>query len=94
MLATGLDGIDHNRPLPDAVEEDLYKFDEAQLASLNIDVLPSSLYEAIQEMKENALIREVLGEHLFRRYVRVKTREWSEFKMQVTPWEVEKYLDI
>jgi glutamine synthetase len=94
MLATGLDGIDHQRALPDAVEEDLYKFDEAQLASLNIDVLPSSLYEAIQEMKENALIREVLGEHLFRRYVRVKTREWNEFKMQVTPWEVEKYLDI
>lgn len=94
MLATGLDGMANDRVLADAVEEDLYKFDEAQLASLNIDVLPSSLYEAMQEMKESALIRDVLGEHLFRRYVRVKTREWNEFKTQVTAWEIEKYLDI
>jgi glutamine synthetase len=94
MLATGLDGIGQSRALAEPVEEDLYKFDEAKLASLNIDVLPSSLYEAVQEMKGNTLIREVLGDHLFIRYERVKTREWNEFKKQVTAWEVEKYLDI
>lgn len=94
MLAAGLDGIKNGRTLAEPVEEDLYKFDEEKLASRNIDVLPSSLYEAIQEMKENPLIQEVLGEHLLRKYIRIKTREWNEFKMQVTPWEIEKYLDI
>jgi glutamine synthetase len=35
-----------------------------------------------------------LGSHLFERYIAIKTKEWNEFKTQVTTWEIEKYLDI
>lgn len=94
MLAAGLDGIKKNLPLSPPVEEDVYKFDEEKLALRNIDVLPTSLYEALQEMKNNSLVRNVLGGHLYQRYIDVKTREWNEFKMQVTRWEIEKYLDV
>ena len=94
MLAAGLDGIDKEIPLPDPVEEDLYKFDEERLALLNIDTLPSSLYEAINELRNDRLMQEVLGDHLYKRYIHIKTREWNEFKMQVTEWEREKYADI
>jgi len=94
MLAAGLDGIKKNIKLAEPVEEDLYKFDEAKLALRNIDILPSSLYEAIDELKNNNLMRDVLGEHLYKRYINIKTREWNEFKTQVTEWELEKYLDI
>jgi glutamine synthetase len=37
---------------------------------------------------------DVLGEHLYRRYIHIKTREWNGFKVQATEWEREKYLDI
>ncbi len=94
MLAAGLDGADKNIRLSEPVEEDLYGFDEERLSSLNVDTLPSSLYEAIQELKKNSLMREVLGDHLYKRYIRTKTEEWNEFKMQVTEWERGKYLDI
>jgi len=94
MLAAGLHGIRHKTELPDPVEEDLYKFDEDGLASRNIDTLPSSLFEAISELRNNGLVRETLGEHLFNRYIDIKTREWNDFKMQVTKWELERYLDI
>jgi glutamine synthetase len=94
MLAAGLDGIEKNTPLSESVEEDLYKFDETRLASMNIETLPSSLYEAISELKNNLLMQDALGGHLFKRYIAIKTREWNEFKMQVTPWEIEKYIDI
>jgi glutamine synthetase len=94
MLAAGLDGIENKIKLPDPVEEDLYKFDKATLLSKEIDTLPSSLFEAIYELKKNKLMQEVLGGHLYRKYINIKTREWDEFKMQVTKWEVEKYLDI
>ncbi len=94
MLSAGLDGIEKNTPLSESVEEDLYKFDEARLASMNIETLPSSLYEAISELKNNLLMQDALGGHLFKRYIAIKTREWNEFKMQVTPWEIEKYIDI
>jgi glutamine synthetase len=94
MLAAGLDGIKNKTKLPAPIEEDLYKYDEAKLMSNKIGTLPSSLFEAIYELKHNKLMREVLGDHLYNRYINIKTREWNEFKTQVTKWEVEKYLDI
>jgi glutamine synthetase len=94
MLSAGLDGVEKNTPLSEPVEEDLYKFDETRLTSMNIETLPSSLYEAISELKNNLLMQDALGGHLFKRYIAIKTREWNEFKMQVTPWEIEKYIDI
>lgn len=94
MLAGGLDGVKRKMALPDPVEEDLYTCDEERLVAMGVDTLPSSLYEAIQELKNNRLMLDVLGEHLYRRYVHIKTREWNEFKMQVTEWERKKYLDI
>ena len=80
--------------LTQPVEENLYKFDEEKLASRKIDTLPSSLYEAVNELRNNDFIQGVLGKHLYQKYMRIKTREWNEFKMQVTEWELEKYLDI
>jgi glutamine synthetase len=91
---SGLDGIEKNITLSGAVEEDLYEFDEEKLASRNIDTLPSSLYEAILELKGSKLMLDMLGERLHRRYTGIKMREWNEFKMQVTEWEMEKYSDI
>lgn len=94
MLAAGLDGIENKIKLAAPIEEDLYKFDKAKLLSRKIETLPSSLFEAIYELKKNKLMQEVLGDHLYRKYINIKTREWNEFKTQVTKWEVEKYLDI
>lgn len=94
MLMAGLDGIEKNIKLADPVEEDLYVLDEEGLASKNIDTLPASLYEAINELKNNELMKTVLGKHVYNKYIHIKTQEWNEFKMQVTPWELKKYLDI
>jgi glutamine synthetase len=94
MLAAGLNGIEKKINPPEPVEEDLYTFDEEKLLSKKIDTLPASLYEAIIEMKKNSLIRDVLGEHLYKRYMNIKMAEWTEFTKQVTQWEIEKYVDI
>jgi glutamine synthetase len=94
MLKAGLDGIKNNLTPPDAVEENIYTLDDESRVKKNIDVLPTSLWEALDELKKDKLIRDVLGEHLFERYIDVKTKEWDEFKKQVTTWEIETYLDI
>jgi glutamine synthetase len=44
-------------------------------------------------LKKDKLLQDVLGKHLFERYVDVKTKEWGEFKKQVTEWEINTYLD-
>ncbi|MHC4457292.1 MAG: hypothetical protein ACYS0I_09405 [Planctomycetota bacterium] len=56
--------------------------------------MPTSLYEALDELKKDKVMQDVLGSHLFERYIDVKTKEWDEFKKQVTNWEIETYLDI
>jgi glutamine synthetase len=93
MLKAGLDGIKNNLEPPDPVEENIYTLDDESLANKNIDVLPTSLLEALDELKKDKLMQEVLGEHLFERYIDVKTKEWDEFKKQVTNWEIDMYLD-
>ncbi|MHC4114519.1 MAG: glutamine synthetase family protein [Planctomycetota bacterium] len=94
MLRAGLDGIKGDLMPPEAIEENIYSLDDESIAGKKIDVLPGSLEQALYELKKDPLMREVLGEHLFERYVDVKTKEWDEFKQQVTSWELETYLDI
>ncbi len=45
-------------------------------------------------MKKDPMIEEVLGKNLFAKYIEAKTREWDEFRLQVTQWELDKYLEI
>jgi len=93
MLKAGLDGIKNKLEPPEAVEENIYQLDDESLANKNIAVLPTSLLEALDALKKDELMQEVLGEHLFERYIDVKTKEWDEFKKQVTGWEIDMYLD-
>ena len=93
MLKAGLDGIKNNLTPPEPVEENIYTLDDESRVRRNIDVLPTSLWEALEELKKDKTIQEVLGEHLLERYIDVKTKEWDEFKKQVTGWEIETYLD-
>jgi len=93
MLKAGLDGIKNNLQPPEPVEENIYSLEDKDLAEKNIAVLPGSLSQAIDELNKDIILQNVLGKHLFERYVDVKTREWDEFKKQVTDWEIETYLD-
>ncbi len=94
MLKAGLDGIKNGLTPPAAVGENVYLFDDEILERKNIDSLPTSLFEALDEMKKSALMHEVLSDQLFEKYLYIKTKEWNEFKVQVTPWELDKYLDV
>ena len=60
----------------------------------NIQMLPASLPEALAELEKDELVRDTLGDHILERYIEAKTEEWDEFRMQVTQWELERYLDV
>ncbi len=94
MLKAGLDGIKNNLKPPEPVEENIYQLDEESLATKKIAILPTSLRQALDALHGDKLLQDVLGRHLFERYVDVKSREWDQFRTQVTPWEIETYLDI
>jgi len=93
MVAAGLDGVARKLAPPDPVEENLYHFDAAKLESRKIRQLPGTLREALDELSKDSVIGEALGEHVFERFVEAKSEEWDEYRMQVSSWEVNRYLE-
>lgn len=91
-LAAGLDGIRRGLTPPEGIETNLFEMDEDEREALGIKNLPSNLKEAVRAMKADPLIRETLGEHIFACYVQHKSNEWNEYKIRVTPWELDRYL--
>ncbi|NLJ30927.1 MAG: type I glutamate--ammonia ligase [Clostridiales bacterium] len=93
LLAAGLDGIKNDMTPPEAVSANIYDFDREEREAAGIGSLPGDLNEAISEMKKDPLIRETLGEHVFRKYTEAKEKEWYDFSTTVTEWELGQYLN-
>ncbi|MFH2101461.1 MAG: glutamine synthetase family protein [Candidatus Micrarchaeota archaeon] len=93
MLKTGLEGIKSGLEPPEPVEEDLYHFDDRKLKERKIDMLPYSLWQALCALREDKVVQEALGTHTYERYLAAKTKEWDSYRLQVTPWEIENYLE-
>ncbi|AEH23338.1 glutamine synthetase, type I [Thermodesulfobacterium geofontis OPF15] len=94
MLAAGLEGIKKGYRLPDPIEKDIYHLSEEERKALGIDNLPGSLGEAIEYAEKSELLKETLGEHVFKELLNNKKLEWDEYRIQVFPYEIEKYLPI
>ncbi|MEA4848826.1 MAG: glutamine synthetase, partial [Clostridiaceae bacterium] len=92
MLAAGLDGIKNNLKPADGVEANIYDIYSRERAEYGIESLPRDLYEAVQELKNSELMKKVLGEHIFDRYIEAKLMEWDEYKTKIHHWEIEQYL--
>ncbi|MBN2058316.1 MAG: type I glutamate--ammonia ligase [Candidatus Saganbacteria bacterium] len=93
MLLAGLDGIKKKLKAPLPVEEDVYKFDAAKLKEKNIHMLPFSIKRAIEELADDKVVKEALGEHTFRNFYEAKAKEFDDYRMRITPWELERYLE-
>ncbi|GFP27269.1 glutamine synthetase family protein [Candidatus Hakubella thermalkaliphila] len=94
MLAAGLAGVENGYELPDPVEKDVYHLSEREKAELGIESLPGSLSEAIELTEQSELVHKTLGDHVFYSLIDSKKIEWDGYRMQVHPYEIEKYLPI
>ncbi|HIE39643.1 MAG TPA: type I glutamate--ammonia ligase [Anaerolineales bacterium] len=94
MLAAGLDGVERGLTPPPPVNEDVYHFDERDLRERAIGTLPGTLAEALDELEEDAVIQEALGAVITETLLRARRAEWDEYRIQVTPWELERYLEV
>ena len=91
-LAAGLDGIRNQIEPPASVEGNIFAMSEEEREKAGIKYLPTSLAEAIDGLEQDALIREVLGEHISRKYIEAKKEEWKEYCAAVRSWEIDRYL--
>ena len=51
-------------------------------------------WRRIEVAADSELVLRTLGEHTFRRFVEIKRQEWDEYRVQVTPFEIENFLPI
>ena len=92
MIWAGLEGIKKKITPPSPVELNIFDMNDRELAERHLDVLPSSLQEALQELNGSELMREALGDHIFSRVVEAKGLEWQDYCTRITGWELDQYL--
>jgi glutamine synthetase len=94
LLAAGLKGIQEGYDLPEGAEDDVWALTDAERRALGIEPLPSSLDHAIAVMEESELVASTLGEGVFDFFLRNKRQEWADYRQQVTPFELQRYLPV
>jgi glutamine synthetase len=67
---------------------------EEEKAKEGIKSLPGSLIEAIALSEQSELVREALGDHIFKNFITSKKVEWDRYRINVSEWELQKYLGV
>jgi glutamine synthetase len=92
ILSAGLDGIENKLQPPASTDKNIFQMTEEQRKAEGIDSLPGSLKEAIDELQSSKLAREILGKHIFEKYIEAKNEEWDDYRTKVSKWETDQYL--
>ena len=91
-LKAGLDGI-KNKINPGApLNLNIYDLTAEEKIKHGIRSLPGDLTEALDEMEKDGLVKNVLGDHTYEKYLTAKRLECDEYRNQVHQWEIERYL--
>ena len=93
-LAAGLEGIREKIMPPEPIDRNLFEMGDEERAAAGIEALPGSLLEAIRAFEEDDFIKGVLGEDLSEKYVKAKTKEYADYRRQITDWEISRYLHV
>ena len=67
---------------------------EEERAEALIKDLPSTLHNAIKELRVDSVMVNALGQHIFSNFVEAKRMEWASFRQTVSEWEREQYLEL
>jgi len=94
MAGAGLEGIKNKYELPDPIEEDIFEMNEKERLERGISELPGNLYAAILLLEKSDLVKKVLGEHIFNKFVENKKIEWDKYRVHVSQYEINKYLPV
>ncbi len=94
ILAASLDGIESNLEIPSPLNNiNVYDLTREERDAMGISMLPGSLIEAIDEFKKDQILTDALGPVLTQAFLNAKLAEWEEYRIKVTDWEIERYLE-
>jgi glutamine synthetase len=94
MLAAGKDGLDNKLEPPKPLNNiNIYKLSEEERKAQDIKALPSSLSDALVELDNDSVLKDALGPEIYTAFRRAKLEENEDYRIHVTDWEVEEYLE-
>jgi len=93
LITAGLDGIERGLDCPDPVRENIYEFDEQTREEYGIETLPGDLGEAVDALEADEVVSEALGPHVAEKFVEAKRAEFEEYIVDVSQWELDRYLE-
>ncbi|MCA1012638.1 type I glutamate--ammonia ligase [Halobacillus halophilus] len=88
LIQAGLEGIRNELDAGEAESRNLYEVDDG-----SVPTLPTNLKEAIEALKKDEVLLDALGEHTAQAYIEDKEEEWTSYSLQVSQWEVDKYMN-
>mgnify|MGYP000859066176 CR=1 FL=1 len=94
MLGAGLRGIEKHMELPAEATDNIYEMSAKERIVSGIRSLPCDIEGAIIAFENSELMRETLGDHIYEYLIRNKRAEWDAYRAIVTPWEIDRYLEI
>ena len=95
MLAAALDGIDRNLPCPSPLNNvNLFILSPDERKALGVRELPASLAEAMVELERDTVLKTAVGPVLYDAFYRSRWAEWDDYRVHVTDWEMERYLEL
>ena len=93
LIHAGLDGVEKGLEAPDPIRENIYEFDDEKREEYGINTLPSNLGEAVEALEEDEVILNALGDHIGEKFVEAKTEEFTDYLVDVSEWELDRYLE-
>jgi len=94
IISAGMDGIERDLELRSPVNKNIFSLSTKERKELEIETLPGNLFEALSYLKEDRIIREALGEHIYQNFLELKNKEWRQYSTQVTDWDLKRYLNV
>ena len=92
ILAAGLDGIENRIQPPAPANKNIFQMTAEERNSDGIDSLPGSLEEALRELSNSEFVKNILGNHIFEKYIEAKNEECDAYRTRISKWETDSYL--
>ncbi|MGR9050408.1 glutamine synthetase family protein [Halobacillus faecis] len=88
LIQAGLEGIRNGYDAGEAESRNLYEVEDD-----SVPTLPTNLKEALSALKKDEVLLKALGDHTANAYIEDKEDEWTQYSLQVSKWEIDKYMN-
>lgn len=92
ILHAGLAGITQKLDIK-PVEKNLFELSKDERKKLGIENLPTSMKHALDLFETSDFMQDVIGRELSKKLIEAKHKEWDQYRLYISPWEIENYIE-